>query len=58
MSEVRISKDTLTIQLAFSYTLLENLDLYLGYDFTHYDSGDPLRNYDRHRVRLGVNSRF
>ena len=50
--------DALMLQLNLNYALRENMNLYLGYDFTTYNSGDPLRNYDRHRVRLGLNSSF
>jgi len=50
--------DAVMLQLALSYALLENLELYLGYEFTNYDSGDPMRKYDRHRVSLGLNSSF
>ncbi len=46
------------LQLAMSYVLRENMNLYLSYDFTTYDSGDFLKNYDRHRVRVGLNSSF
>lgn len=52
------TEDAVMFQLALSYALLDQLDLVLAYDFTSYGSGDPLRNYDRHRVRLGLNANF
>lgn len=50
--------DALILRLGLTYALSENLDLYLSYYFTSYDSGDDNRTYDRNRVKLGLNSRF
>ncbi len=50
--------DALMLQLGLSYALLPNTDLYLVYDFTTYDSGDPLRDYERQQVKIGLNSKF
>ncbi len=52
------TEDAVMLQLALRYALLDRLELFLGYEFTQYDSRDSLRNYDRHRVRLGLNSKF
>ncbi len=52
------TEDAVMLQLGLSYALSENLDLYLAYHFTNYDSGDSVRSYDRHRVNIGLNSHF
>ena len=41
-----------------TYALLPNLDISAGYQFTYYDSDDPDRNYDRHRIGVGASTTF
>ncbi len=50
--------DALMLQLGLAYALSVNLELYLSYYFTSYDSDDANRSYDRQRVKLGLNSSF
>lgn len=41
-----------------TYALFPNLDVSAGYQFTNYDSDDPDRDYDRHRVAVGATTTF
>ena len=51
-------EDLIALSLGLSYRVFSNVDLNAGYHFTTVSSDDGSRDYDRHRVSLGVSATF
>ena len=47
-----------SLSLGVGYRIWSNWDLTAGYHFTYHDSGNELREYDRHRVSAGLSVTF
>jgi len=52
------SEDLVSAQLGLAYRLQSNIDLNAGYTYTTIASDNELREYDRHRVSLGLSATF
>lgn len=52
------NEDTLALSLGLSYRIMSNVDVNASYYFTTISSDDEFREYDRHRVSLGVSASF
>jgi len=53
-----ITEDLVALSLGLSYRILSNVDLTAGYYFTTVSSDEAFREYDRHRVSLGLSTTF
>ncbi len=52
------NEDTVALSLGLSYRIMSNVDVNANYYFTTISSDDEFREYDRHRVSLGVSATF
>lgn len=52
------NEDIFAISLGLSYRITSNVDLNANYHFSTIASDDEFREYDRHRVSLGVSASF
>ncbi len=52
------SDDAVSLNLGVNYRLFRNVDVNAGYQYTTYFSDLAGRDYDRHRVSLGMSSAF
>jgi opacity protein-like surface antigen len=52
------SDDAVTVNVGVTYRLFRNVDVNASYQFTTYFSDIEARDYDRHRVTVGVSSMF
>ncbi|MEM7385273.1 MAG: outer membrane beta-barrel protein [Verrucomicrobiota bacterium] len=53
-----MDEDAFSLYLGLSYLLYDNVRLNGGYSFTTLSSEIPVRDYDRHRLHLGVTASF
>ena len=51
-------EDLISLNVGLSYRIMSNIDLNAGYYFTTISSDNRFREYDRHRVSLGVSTTF
>lgn len=52
------SEDLVSTDIGLAYRLHSNIDLNAGYTFTAVSSDEALREYNRHRVSLGLSATF
>ena len=52
------SEDLISLSLGVSYSLMANVDVNASYYFTTVSADDAFREYDRHRVSLGLSTTF
>lgn len=52
------SDDGVSVNVGVTYKLVRNIDVNAGYQFTAYFSDLEARDYDRHRVTVGMSSTF
>ncbi len=53
-----LDEDAISVNAGLSFRVLPNTDLDARYYFTKYSSDNSLRDYDRHRVSLGLSTTF
>lgn len=53
-----VDEDQIYLDLGISRRIGTNIDITAGYSFTTVDSEQDFRNFDRHRVSLGLSSTF
>ncbi|MFT4548085.1 MAG: hypothetical protein ACI9UA_001481 [Pseudoalteromonas tetraodonis] len=52
------AEDLIALNLGLTYRVISNVDLNAGYYFTTVSSDDAFREYDRHRISLGLSTTF
>jgi hypothetical protein len=52
------AEDLLSAQIGMAYRIQSNVDVNAGYTYTGVTSDDQFREYDRHRVSLGLSATF
>ena len=51
-------EDLISISLGLTYQFYRNLAVYTNYNYTNSSSDNAFRDYDRHRLTLGVSATF
>jgi opacity protein-like surface antigen len=51
-------ENSITVDAALAYSILENMDVNVGYHYTNYSSDNIFRDYSRNRVSLGLTASF